>query len=183
MKKKILTHLEKMEFVCGLKQFKEYKIEEAEQLLDCLHKLFASFGWMTEARVDYILHAGLQSQIVQEVQAANNQEKEITQEEIAYWIEIGKQIFRDNYQYAKETGHCKDLAEWGVNWFNKFQEKGILKPWEFPVQEIESDARRELRLNTKWIDESSVAAKSKNKIWKMFILQSIEKNKNLDKLI
>ena len=209
MKKKILTHLEKMEFVCGLKQFKEYKIEEAEQLLDCLHKLFASFGWMTEARVDYILHAGLrgqygdfyhvnektvngwisqyyqhhQSQIVQEVQAANNQEKEITQEEIAYWIEIGKQIFRDNYQYAKETGQCKDLAEWGVNWFNKFQEKGILKPWEFPVQEIESDARRELRLNTKWIDESSVAAKSKNKIWKMFILQSIEQNKNLDKLI
>ena len=209
MKKKILTHLEKMEFVCGLKQFKEYKIEEAEQLLDCLHKLFASFGWMTEARVDYILHAGLrgqygdfyhvnektvngwisqyyqhhQSQIVQEVQAANNQEKEITQEEIAYWIEIGKQIFRDNYQYAKETGQCKDLAEWGVNWFNKFQEKGILKPWEFPVQEIESDARRELRLNTKWIDESSVAAKSKNKIWKMFIFQSIEQNKNLDKLI
>lgn len=209
MKKKILTHLEKMEFVCGLKQFKEYKIEEAEQLLDCLHKLFASFGWMTEDRVDYILHAGLrgqygdfyhvnektvngwisqyyqhhQSQIVQEVQAANNQEKEITQEEIAYWIEIGKQIFRDNYQYAKETGHCKDLSEWGVNWFNKFQEKGILKPWEFPVQEIESDARRELRLNTKWIDESSVAAKSKNKIWKMFILQSIEQNKNLDKFI
>jgi hypothetical protein len=31
---------EKMEFVCGLKQFKEYKIEEAEQLLDCLNKLF-----------------------------------------------------------------------------------------------------------------------------------------------
>jgi hypothetical protein len=44
MKKTILTHLEKMEFVCGLKQFKEYKIEEAEQLLDCLNKLFSSFG-------------------------------------------------------------------------------------------------------------------------------------------
>ena len=48
MKKTILTHLEKMEFVCGLKQFKEYKIEEAEQLLDCLNKLFSSFGWMNE---------------------------------------------------------------------------------------------------------------------------------------
>lgn len=209
MKKIILTHLEKMEFVCGLKQFKEYKIEEAEQLLDCLHKLFSSFGWMTEARIDYILHAGLrgqygdfyhvnektvngwisqyyqhhQSQIVQEVQASNNKEKELTQEEIAYWIEVGKQIFRDNYHHAKETGHCRDLAEWGINWFNKFQEKGILKPWEFPVQEIESDVRRELRINTKWIDESSVAAKAKNRIWKMFILQSIKEKRNLDKLI
>jgi NADH:ubiquinone oxidoreductase subunit E len=209
MKKTILTHLEKMEFVCGLKQFKEYKIEEAKQLLDCLNKLFSSFGWMTETRVDYILHAGLrgqygdfyhvnektvngwisqyyqhhQSQIVQEVQAANNKEKEASDEEIAYWIEIGKQIFRDNYEYAKETGHCKDLAEWGINWFNKFQEKGILKPWEFPVDQIESDARRELRLSTKWIDESSVAAKAKNRIWKMFIIQSIEQKRNLDKLI
>jgi hypothetical protein len=209
MKKTILTHLEKMEFVCGLKQFKEYKIEEAEQLLDCLNKLFSSFGWMTETRVDYILHAGLrgqygdfyhvnektvngwisqyyqhhQSQIVQEVQAVNNKEKDATDEEIAYWIEIGKQIFRDNYQHAKETGYCLDLAEWGINWFNKFQEKGILKPWEFPVDQIESDVRRELRINTKWIDESSVAAKAKNRIWKMFILQAIKQNRNLDKLI
>jgi hypothetical protein len=51
------------------------------------------------------------------------------------------------------------------------------------VQEIESDARRELRLSTKWIDESSVAAKSKNRIWKMFILKSIKEKRNLDKLI
>ena len=209
MKKTILTHLEKMEFVCGLKQFKEYKIEEAEQLLDCLNKLFSSFGWMTETRVDYILHAGLrgqygdfyhvnektvngwisqyyqhhQSQIVQEVQAANNKEKEETDEEIAYWIEVGKQIFRDNYEYARSTGHCKDLGEWGVNWFNKFQEKGILKPWEYPVQDIETDVRRELRLTTKWIDEVSVAAKAKNKIWKLFILESIKRNLKLDQLI
>ena len=209
MKKTILTHLQKMEFVCGLKQFKEYKEEDAKELLDCLYKLFSSFGWMTEARVDYILHAGLrgqygdfyhvnektvngwinqyyqhhQSQIVMEIQAANNKEKELSEEEIAHWIEIGKQIFRENYQYAKETGYCKDLAEWGINWFNKFQEKGILKPWEFPVQDIESDARRELRLTTKWIDESSVAAKAKNKIWKMFILQAIDQKLNLDKII
>lgn len=209
MKKTILTHLQKMEFVCGLKQFKEYKEEDAKELLDCLYKLFSSFGWMTEARVDYILHAGLrgqygdfyhvnektvngwigqyyqhhQSQIVMEIQAANNKEKELSEEEIAHWIEIGKQIFRENYQYAKDTGYCKDLAEWGINWFNKFQEKGILKPWEFPVQDIESDARRELRLTTKWIDESSVAAKAKNKIWKMFILQAIDQKLNLDKII
>jgi len=209
MKKTILTHLEKMEFVCGLNQFKEYKIEEAEQLLDCLHKLFASFGWMTEARVDYILHAGLrgqygdfyhvneknvsvwinqyyshhQSQIVQEVQAMNRVDSEPTEEEIAQWIEIGKQIFRDNYQSAKESGFCKDLAEWGGNWFNKFQEKGILKPWEYPVEDIEKDVRRELRISTRYIDEVTVGAKSKNKIWKLFILESIKENRNLDKLI
>jgi NADH:ubiquinone oxidoreductase subunit E len=209
MKKIILTHLQKMEFVCGLKQFKEYKQEDAKELLECLYKLFSSFGWMTESRVDYILHAGLrgqygdfyhvnektvngwihqyynhhQSQIVMEIQAANNKDKEISEEEIAHWIEVGKQIFRDNYQYAKETGHCKDLAEWGVNWFNKFQEKGILKPWEFPVQDIESDARRELRLTTKWIDETSVSAKARNKIWKLFILEAIDQKLNLDKII
>jgi hypothetical protein len=209
MKKIILTHLQKMEIVCGLKQFKEYKQEDAKELLECLYKLFSSFGWMTEARVDYILHAGLrgqygdfyhvnektvngwihqyynhhQSQIVMEIQAANNKDKEISEEEIAHWIEVGKQIFRDNYQYAKETGHCKDLAEWGVNWFNKFQEKGILKPWEFPVQDIESDARRELRLTTKWIDETSVSAKARNKIWKLFILEAIDQKLNLDKII
>jgi hypothetical protein len=205
----ILTHLRKMEFVCGLKQFKEYKKEEASELLGCLSKLFGSYGWMTEARVDYILHAGMrgqygdfyhvnektvsvwinqyyahhQSQIVQEVQALNNKEKEPTSEEIAYWIEIGKQIFRDNYQHAKETGFCRDLAEWGVNWFNKFQEKGILKPWEFNVEEMENDVRKELRLTVRYVDEVSVGAKTKNKIWKLFILQSIREKKDLDKLI
>ena len=150
----ILTHLRKMEFVCGLKQFKEYKEQDATELIEGLSKLFGSYGWMTEARVDYILHAGMrgqygdfyhvnektvsvwinqyyahhQSQIVQEVQALNNKEKEPSNEEIAYWIEVGKQIFRDNYQYAKDTGFCRDIAEWGMNWFDKFQEKGILKP-------------------------------------------------------
>jgi hypothetical protein len=205
----ILTHLRKMEFVCGLKQFKEYKKEEASELLGCLSKLFSSYGWMTEARVDYILHAGMrgqygdfyhvnektvsvwinqyyahhQSQIVQEVQALNNKEKEPSNEEIAYWIEVGKQIFRDNYQYAKDTGFCRDIAEWGMNWFNKFQEKGILKPWEFNVEEMENDVRKELRLTVRYVDEVSVGAKTKNKIWKLFILQSIRDNKNLDKLI
>jgi NADH:ubiquinone oxidoreductase subunit E len=209
MKKTILTHLQKMEFVCGLKQFKEYKEEDAKEILECLYKLFVSYGWMNDSRVDYILHAGMrgqygdfyhvnektvngwisqyyahhQSQIVQEVQALNNQEKEASPEEIAYWIEIGKQIFRDNYEHAKETGYCKDLAEWGINWFYKFQEKGILKPWEYPVEDIETGVRRELRLSSKWIDESSVSAKSKNRLWKMFILESIKEKRNLDKLI
>jgi NADH:ubiquinone oxidoreductase subunit E len=209
MKKTILTHLQKMEFVCGLKQFKEYKEEDAKEILECLYKLFASYGWMNDSRVDYILHAGMrgqygdfyhvnektvngwisqyyahhQSQIVQEVQALNNQEKEASPEEIAYWIKIGKQIFRDNYEHAKETGYCKDLAEWGINWFYKFQEKGILKPWEYPVEEIENGVRRELRISSKWIDESSVSAKSKNRLWKMFILESIKEKRNLDQLI
>lgn len=209
MKKTILTHLQKMEFVCGLKQFKEYKEEDAIELLNCLNKLFTSYGWMNESRVDYILHAGMrgqygdfyhvnektvsvwinqyyahhQSQIVQEVQAMNNSHREPSQEEIERWIEIGKQIFRDNYQHAKESGYCRDLSEWGGNWFNKFQEKGILKPWLYEVDEIEKDVRRELRLTTRYIDEVTVGAKSKNKIWKLFILESIKENKNLDKLI
>jgi NADH:ubiquinone oxidoreductase subunit E len=209
MKGIILKHLQKMEFVCGLKQFKEYKEEDAKELLDCLNKLFTSYGWMTESRVDYILHAGMrgqygdfyhvneknvsgwinqyyahhQSQIVQEVQAMNNKDQEPTNEEIEYWIEVGKQIFRDNYKYAKDHGFCKDLAEWGANWFNKFQEKGILKPWMYQVEDIENDVRRELRLTTRYIDEVTVGAKSKNKIWKLFILESIKENRNLDQLI
>ena len=209
MKGIILPHLQKMEFVCGLKQFKEYSKDDGIQLLNCLNKLFTSYGWMTEERVDYILHAGMrgqygdfyhvnektvsvwinqyynhhQSQIVQEVQAKNTQHKEPTEEEIAQWIEIGKQIFRDNYQHAKESGYCRDLAEWGGNWFNKFQEKGILKPWLYQVDEIEKDVRRELRLTTRYIDEVTVGAKSKNKIWKLFILESIKEDKKLDKLI
>ena len=198
-----------MEFVCGLKQFKDYNQEDAKEILECLGKLFASYGWMNDDRVDYILHAGMrgqygdfyhvnektvngwisqyyahhQSQIVQEVQALNNQEKEASPEEIAYWVEIGKQIFRDNYKHARETGYCKDLAEWGINWFYKFQEKGILKPWEYPVEDIEKDVRRELRLTTRHIDEVMVGGKSKNKLWKMFILESIKEKRNLDKLI
>jgi hypothetical protein len=209
MKEIILKHLQKMEFVCGLKQFKEYSPEDGVELLNCLNKLFTSYGWMNESRVDYILHAGMrgqygdfyhvneknvsvwinqyyahhQSQIVQEVQAMNRVDREPTEEEIAQWIEIGKQIFRDNYQYAKDQGFCKDLAEWGGNWFNKFQEKGILKPWEYPVEDIEKDVRRELRISTRYIDEVTVGAKSKNKIWKLFILESIKENRNLDQLI
>jgi hypothetical protein len=134
-------------------------------------------GWINQ----YYAHH--QSQIVQEVQAMNRQHKEPTEEEIAQWIEIGKQIFRDNYQSAKESGFCKDLAEWGGNWFNKFQEKGLLKPWEYPVEDIEKDVRRELRISTRYIDEITVGAKSKNKIWKLFILESIKENRNLDQLI
>ena len=209
MKEIILKHLQKMEFVCGLKQFKEYSPEDGVELLNCLNKLFTSYGWMNESRVDYILHAGMrgqygdfyhvneknvsgwinqyyahhQSQIVQEVQAMNRQHKEPTEEEIAQWIEIGKQIFRDNYERAKETGYCLDLAEWGGNWFSKFQEKGILKPWDYPVEDIEKDVRRELRISTRYIDEVTVGAKSKNKIWKLFILESIKENRNLDQLI
>jgi hypothetical protein len=209
MKEIILKHLQKMEFVCGLKQFKEYSPEDGVELLNCLNKLFTSYGWMNESRVDYILHAGMrgqygdfyhvneknvsgwinqyyahhQSQIVQEVQAMNRVDREPSEEEIAQWIEIGKQIFRDNYQSAKESGFCKDLSEWGGNWFNKFQEKGILKPWEYPVEDIEKDVRRELRISTRYIDEVTVGAKSKNKIWKLFILESIKENRNLDKLI
>jgi hypothetical protein len=128
-------------------------------------------------------YAHHQSQIVQEVQALNNKESEPTNEEIAYWIEVGKQIFRKNYQYAKETGYCLDISEWGMNWFNKFQEKGILKPWEFNVEEMENDVRKELRLTVRYVDETSVGAKTKNKIWKLFILQAIRENKDLDKLI
>jgi hypothetical protein len=209
MKEIILKHLQKMEFVCGLKQFKEYSPEDGVELLNCLNKLFTSYGWMNESRVDYILHAGMrgqygdfyhvneknvsgwinqyyahhQSQIVQEVQAMNRVDREPSEEEIAQWIEIGKQIFRDNYQSAKESGFCKDLSEWGGNWFNKFQEKGILKPWEYPVEDIEKDVRRELRISTRYIDEVTVGAKSKNKIWKLFILESIKENRNLDQLI
>jgi hypothetical protein len=209
MKGIILKHLQKMEFVCGLKQFKEYSQEDGVELLNCLNKLFSSYGWMNESRVDYILHAGMrgqygdfyhvneknvsgwinqyyahhQSQIVQEVQAMNRVDREPTEEEIAQWIEIGKQIFRENYQSAKESGFCKDLSEWGGNWFNKFQEKGILKPWEYPVEDIEKDVRRELRISTRYIDEVTVGAKSKNKIWKLFILGSIKENRNLDQLI
>lgn len=209
MRKTILKHLQKMEFVCGLKQFKEYKKEDANELIECLHELFKKFGWMTEERVDYILQSGMrgqygdfyhinektvngwinqyymhhQSQIVMEVQNASNKEKEPSAEEIAYWIEIGKNIFRDNYQHAKETGFCRDLGEWGINWFNKFQEKGILKPWTYNVEEIEQDVRKELRLTQKWVEESTVGAKSKNKIWKLFILESIRENRDLDKLI
>ena len=209
MRKTILKHLQKMEFVCGLKQFKEYKKEDANELIECLHDLFKKFGWMTEERVDYILQAGMrgqygdfyhvnektingwinqyymhhQSQIVMEVQNASNKEKEPSAEEIAYWIEIGKNIFRENYQHAKDTGFCRDIAEWGINWFNKFQEKGILKPWAYNVEEIEQEVRKELRLTKHWVEESTVGAKSKNKIWKLFILESIRENRDLDKLI
>jgi hypothetical protein len=209
MNETILTHLRKMEFVCGLKQFKEYKKEDANELLGCLSKLFLNYGWMTEARVDYILHAGMrgqygdfyhvnektvsvwinqyyahhQSQIVQEIQALNSQEKQYTDEEIEHWKEIGRQTFLENYQHAKETGYCKHLAEWGIYWFNRLQEKGILKPWEFNVEEIESDVRRELRLTTRYVEESTVGAKTKNKIWKLFILEAIKDGKNLDELI
>jgi hypothetical protein len=209
MKGIILKHLQKMEFVCGLKQFKEYSQEDGVELLNCLNKLFTSFGWMNESRVDYILHAGMrgqygdfyhvneknvsvwinqyyahhQSQIVQEVQAMNQQHKEPTDEEIAYWIDIGKKIFKENFEYAKNTGYCVDLSQWGSNWFNKFQEKGILKPWQYPVEEIEKEARRDLRLTNKWIDETSVLARSRNKIWKLFILESVKNNIKLDELI
>jgi hypothetical protein len=51
------------------------------------------------------------------------------------------------------------------------------------VEEMENDVRKELRLTVRYVDEVSVGAKTKNKIWKLFILQAIRENKDLDKLI
>jgi hypothetical protein len=58
-----------------------------------------------------------------------------------------------------------------------------LKPWDFNVEEMENDVRKELRLTVRYVDEVSVGAKTKNKIWKLFILQAIREKKDLDKLI
>jgi hypothetical protein len=209
MKQIILKHLSKMEFVCGLKQFREYSSEDAKELLECLLKLFTAYGWMSEERVDYIIHSGMrghygdfyhvnektvsgwinkyyahhQSTIIQEVQAKNAIEKTETPEEIAYWIEIGKQIFRTNYESAMNTGHVKDLSEWGMNWWDKFCDKGILKPWDFPVEEIEANVKKELRIAGQWADESKIAGRSRNKIWRLFIQMAIHEKMDLHKLI
>jgi len=53
----------------------------------------------------------------------------------------------------------------------------------FNVEEIEQDVRKELRLTSRYVEESTVGAKTKNKIWKLFILDSIKENKKLDEII
>ena len=202
--------MERMEFVCGLKQFKEYTEAEAFELIFCLESLFRSCSWMTDDRVDYILKNGLrgeygdfyhvnertvngwihkyyqshQNDIVRQVLSSNhNKEKEVTQDEIDYWNEVGKQTFRSKFEEAKKSGYVAHIAEWGIYWYNKMVEKGLLKPWEYPVDQIENEIRKELRLIDRFVEESSVSAKTKNKIWKLFILDCVKKKIDLGKMI
>ena len=75
------------------------------------------------------------------------------------------------------------IAEWGIYWFAKMQAKGLLKPWKYPVDTIEEEIRKELRLTTRYVEETSVAAKTKNKIWRLFILECVKDKIQLDKII
>ena len=210
MRVTILKHLDKMEFVCGLKQFKEYSKEDAVELLDCLEALFRSFGWITDARIDYIMKAGLrgeygefyhvnertvntwirtyflhhQSDIIRENLEKSHKSEEVkSEEEIQYWIEIGKDHFRSLFEESRNTMQVAHIAEWGIYWFAKMQDKGLLKPWKYPVDTIEEEIRKELRLTTRYVEETSVAAKTKNKIWRLFILECVKDKIQLDKII
>lgn len=210
MREVILNHLKRMEFVCGLKQFKEYDKSEAIELMNCLENLFRSFSWMNESRVDHILRYGLRgeygefyhvnertvngwinkyyqnnnSEIVREViHRHHNQEKSTTQEEIDYWINVGKQTFRDKFEESKKTGIVPHLSDWGIYWFARMKEKGILNPDDYPVNEIKHEVRKELRLTERFIEETTVNARAKNKVWKLFIKDCISKQIDLTQYI
>jgi len=203
MKDIIKKHLKDLKFTTGLKQFEEYSKEDAIRLVDSLNDLFLNYRWMTDERCDLIMRFGMlgeygefvrinertingwiqkyfsqnQNKISTEIQYHNNESvKDVSEDEKEYWLEVGRQNFRDKLELAKSRGYIPHLSEWGAYWYGKFVDKGILIESNYQVESMQGDIKKELRSVGKWIDEITVKAKLSERIWQLFILQKIKEN-------
>ena len=196
-----------LEFIAGLKQFREYSKEDKQRLIDCLYEGIKSYKWLNEKRLEYILNHGLRGnygefyglnertltqwinryhesnkqQILLELQPIEK-ESEVSQEEKEYWIEMGKQRFKANWEKSK-SGNVPDLDEWAPYWYNKMVDKGVLVESRYNLDFVTDQQKKMLRLDRPFFGESELKASVRNKIWKLFILDCIKKGTDLSKMI
>ena len=120
-------------------------------------------------------------QIIMEIQA-KEVEQELSNEEKDYWNEMGRKRFLRNWQKSK-GGHIPDLDEWAPYWYNKMVQKKLLIEERYDVEIISAEQKKMLRLDRPFFGESEVRSAVRNRIWKMFILECIQKGPDLSKLI
>lgn len=198
--------LRKMEFLTGLKQFREMSLDDAKTMVDFLENKVKEYSWMTEARLNEIFKNGMEGgygefysmnvrtlstwcntyydhhkqKIIVE-QFPKGEEKQESEEEIQKWLEVGRQLFVDCWEDAKK-GVVKDLFFWGPYHYKRLEEKGILIPENYQVNEKE--LIKQLRLERGLsMSGSDIVSRKKNLVWKMFIRDCVSKKINLPDFI
>jgi hypothetical protein len=115
-----------LEFVAGLKQFRDYSKEDKQRLIDCLSECTKAFLWLTNKRLEYILFNGIRgnygdfyslnertlnqwinkyyesnkSNILIELNPKNEDDK-LSDEEKEQWRQAGIKRFLKNWEHSK----------------------------------------------------------------------------------
>jgi len=203
----IFEALNNLEFISGLKQFREYSKEDKQRLIDHIYDASKEYIWLNEKRLEYILKNGMNgnygeyysinlktfTQWVNKYFESNKQQillelspkediPEISDEEKDFWIQKGKERFKRNWEKSK-SGLVPDLDEWAPYWYNKMIEKKILIEDRYNIEFVTTEQKKMLRLDRPFFGESELRSAVKNKIWKLFILECIKKGPDLSKLI
>lgn len=206
----ILEALQSLEFVCGLKQIREYSKENVMALVDGLELFCSKFAWLNNSRLESILHKGMRGEygqfyhinemtlsgwikgyfesnkqvIIKEI-AYTQEETEISEQEKKHWMELGKKRFTELFQKAKDTGLIPGLSieEFPPYWISKLANSGVLRLEDYNMDEYKDKARKMLRLQGLDYSDSVLQAKANDVIWKEFIKDCIDKNIDLPKLI
>jgi len=202
MREILKTWLKKLEFMTGLKQFREMSLEDAKSLIDCLEEKVKEYHWMTEARLNDIMKKGMEGgygdfysinvrtvsqwcstfyehskqKLLIENFPREHEEKVVSEEEKQKWLEIGKENFREKFKESKD-GHVAPLSEWGPYFYTNFVRDGILKEENYPVNMEQINA--ELRIAGRQYEEYAASSKKTEKIWRMFIKDMISKGVDL----
>lgn len=206
MREIIKDWLKKMEFLTGLKQFREMPLEDAKMMIDFLEAKVKEYSWMTESRLNQIFKAGMEGvygdfysmnvrtlstwcntfyehhkqQILVE-QFPKSEAQEQSQEEIEKWLEIGRQNFREKWEAAKK-GHIDDLWLWGPNMYRKMIQAGVLKESDYPYDD---EYNRKLSRFEKGFafTDTMFASKKEDNIWKRFVKDCVKNNIDLTQYI
>lgn len=205
----IVNELKQFEIITGQRGLSELSKATALELVSLMESEFSRHPWMNKTRIKTILSDGMrgkfgdvfglnlrtimkwidgyfqnnQHQIKVELAQAQKVETEPTEEEKNYWLEVGRENFRDKWALAKEGGTILPLFDWGVYWFDKFKKNGLLIEERYNVQKIIDDERRRQRLITRQISETVVGYEVKNSVWKLFVREAISKKVDLTKYI
>ncbi len=204
----ILDALQNLEFVCGLKQIREYRKDDVTALVEGLTSYCKRIHWMTVNRLEIIFYKGMRGEygqfyhinemtlstwIRQYFENNRNQigkeisymqkDSEISDDEKQYWIEKGKERFRDLFNKSRESGVMVSLDEFAPYWFERMQNKGLLDVSKYDVTDQIDLFRKHLRLAGKDYSESVLKAKSNDLVWKMFLQDCINKKIDLTEYI
>jgi hypothetical protein len=206
----IIEALENLEFICGLKQIRDYSKEDLLRLVDGLESFCSKIQWLSNGRLETILQKGMRGEygqfyhinemtlsgwvksyfesnkqvIIKEI-AYNEKETEISEEEKAYWMQLGKERFITLFEKAKTTGLIDGLGVDGFPpyWISKLANTGVLRLENYNMDEYKDKAKKMLRIQGLDYSDSVLQAKANEVIWKEFIKECIDNEIDLTKMI
>jgi hypothetical protein len=206
----ILEALQNLEFVCGLKQIRDYSKEDLLRLVEGLESFCSKIQWLNNGRLETIMQKGMRGEygqffhinemtlanwvksyfesnkqiIIKEI-AYTQEETEISQEEKEYWMELGKKRFIELFEKAKATGLIDGLGVDGFPpyWITKLANLGVLRLENYNMDQYKDKARKMLRVSGLDYSEYVLQAKANDVIWKEFLKDCIDNEIDLTKMI